>query len=73
MTADLATALAVMEKACGRVYFVNEVNYLYNYITGNNDVRVDGGLQQSIEKELRLKKQELCDHDYALVPLLAIL
>lgn len=62
MTADLATALAVMEKACGRVYFVNEVNYLYNYITGNNDVRVDSGLQESIARELKAKKQETCDH-----------
>lgn len=44
------------------MYFVNEVNYLYNYITGNNDVRVDSALQESIARELMGKKPETCDH-----------
>lgn len=58
MTADLAIAIPVMEKACGRVYFIPEVNYLYNYMTGNNDWLNDIHLQEKIKDDIMKKKKK---------------
>lgn len=61
MTYDVAIVIPTKERACGRVYFIPERHYLYNYLTGLNDAEVDEKLQISVAKEIRKKKKLECD------------
>lgn len=41
ITCDFATYIPIMEKACGRVYYIDDFFYLYNSNTGMNDNTLD--------------------------------
>jgi hypothetical protein len=69
MTYDFAIAISVMEKACGRVYNIPVVNYLYNGFTGLNDWQINQPLQQAIVEVIRGRKTLDCDPSYKAIPL----
>ena len=49
-----------MELACGHVYFVNTVNYVYNYNTGQNDWILYSNEQGVADVSIRAKKKMEC-------------
>lgn len=69
MTYDVSIVIPLKERACGRVYYIPEFHYLYNYQTGLNDGEVDEKLQLSIPKQIRKKKKLDCDPYYQTVPI----
>lgn len=72
MAYDIAITIPTMERACGKVYFIPEVNYLYNYMTGSNDFQSDPSLQMAIAAEIRKKKKLECDPYFKTVPLMSL-
>jgi hypothetical protein len=50
--------IPLMEKACGRVHFLDEFFYLYNAGTGLNDATVDWWGQTAVVEEVRQKAKE---------------
>jgi hypothetical protein len=45
-TYDEVILLPILEMACGRIAFVDEYFYLYNFGIGSNDLMVDGNKQK---------------------------
>lgn len=48
--------LPILEMSCGRIVYVEEFFYLYNFGIGTNDLQVDPGLQKSIADYVKYKK-----------------
>jgi hypothetical protein len=50
----------MMERACGRVYYIGGFYYLYNGITGLNDGYVNYGGQLEVVYKVRAKPKLQC-------------
>jgi hypothetical protein len=58
-----------MERACGRVYFIDEFFYLYNGFTGNNDNYINYGAQIDVVYKVKRKPKLECLPEYKNIPL----
>lgn len=61
--------LPLVELACGHIYWIDEVNYLYNGNTGLNDALLRRQEQQAINDLIRKKKKMDCLKEYKDRPL----
>jgi glycosyltransferase involved in cell wall biosynthesis len=55
-TYDEVICLPILELSCGRIVYVEEFFYLYNFGIGTNDLQVDPGLQKNIADYVKYKK-----------------
>jgi hypothetical protein len=60
--------IPLMEKACGRVYYLDEFFYLYNSGTGINDNALDYWSQVGVEQEVRKRPKLECAPEYNDIP-----
>jgi hypothetical protein len=58
-----------MERACGRVYFIDGMFYLYNGITGNNDGYINYSAQIDVVYKVKRKPKLECLPEYKKLPL----
>jgi hypothetical protein len=59
-TYDEVICLPILEMSCGRIAFVDEYFYLYNFGIGTNDLAVDGKKQKEIADYVKHKKKYSC-------------
>ena len=57
-TYDEVICLPILEMSCGKIVYVDEFFYLYNFGIGTNDLQVDQGLQKSIADEVKYKRKK---------------
>jgi hypothetical protein len=48
----------MLEMSCGRIIYLDEFFYLYNYGLGTNDRQVDFNLQKRIADEVKYKRKK---------------
>jgi phospholipid N-methyltransferase len=57
-TYDEVICLPMLEMSCGRIIYIEEFFYLYNFGLGTNDLQVDQGLQKRIADEVKYRRQK---------------
>jgi hypothetical protein len=57
-TYDEVICLPILEMSCGKIVYVEEFLYLYNFGIGTNDLQVDQGLQKSIADEVKYRRKK---------------
>lgn len=57
-TYDEVICLPILEMSCGKIEYLEEYFYLYNFGTGSNDLMVDGDLQLEVANYVKNKKQK---------------
>ena len=69
ITYDFSMYIPMMERACGKVYFIGGFTYLYNGMNGNNDRFWNQEGQKSVVSKVRAKPKLECLPEYKDTPL----